>query len=386
MVNFTQLLLNKSGVSDRLHRNRLRCIAVWNITRACNLACRHCYISARPSSSSKELSENEARKVIDGLLEIGTGVVLFSGGEPLLRKDIFSLIRYASSKGLRCALSSNGTLITKDMAKRLKDCGIIYIGISIDGNKNVHNRFRGKNCFELALSGLRYSRDTGIPVGVRFTINRENYRTLPEVLAMVVEERIPRFCMYHLVYTGRAVKELDISNRVRRRMVDYLIRQTQMFADKDLEILTVDNPCDGIYLYKHIVERFPYRRQGILEELVSGHGRCSAGERILSISPEGEVFACQFWSYRSLGNIRERNIMDVWKDSFSPYIHKLRHKNKYLRGKCGVCLYKEFCGGCRLRAKAVYNNLWGEDPSCYLSKKEVTNGVSGGKDAAVEEE
>ena len=232
MVNFTRLLLNKSGVSGQLHRNRLCCIAVWNITRACNLACRHCYIPARPNLSSKELSDSEARKIIDDLLEIGVGVVLFSGGEPLLRKGIFSLLRYASSKGLRCGLSSNGTLITKATAEKLKDCGIIYIGISIDGSRDTHNRFRGKNCFELSLSGLRYAKEAGIPVGVRFTINKENYRTLPEVLAMVVEERIPRFCMYHLVYTGRAAKELDIGSRVRRRVIDYLIEQTQRSEER----------------------------------------------------------------------------------------------------------------------------------------------------------
>ena len=374
MVNFTNMLLGKESLSKRLHKERLKLLVVWNITRRCNLYCKHCYASSTIKPSPSELSTQEAKNLIDGLAELGVGVLLFSGGEPLLREDLLEIIEHAHARNIRCAISTNGTLITQKIAHSLKEAGIIYVGVSIDGDRETHNQLRGKGCFEAALEGLRICQQVGIPVGVRFTINKLNYHSLDDVLSFVMKEKIPRFCMYHLVYTGRADKEMDIDNKERRKVIDYLIRTAREVSSEDVEILTVDNPCDGVYLYKKIVNDSPHRKDELLKELMFGHGRCSAGEKILSISPEGDVGACQFWRHQSLGNVRKEHIKEIWNNNYR--CNLLQNKSDYLKGKCGICNYKQVCGGCRLRAKEVYGDLWAQDPSCYLTQKEVSDGVS----------
>jgi len=371
MINFTKMLLNKGGVSHQLHKEQIPLLVVWNITRKCNLKCKHCYISADESRARDELSTEEAKKVIDSLLKVNTGVLLFSGGEPLLRPDIWELAEYAREKGLRCGLSTNGTVISEDVAEKIKSCGLIYAGISIDGNRQVHDGFRGAGSFDRAWEGLRNCKKAGLPVGVRFTVNKYNYQSLAEVLDMVVEEKVPRFCMYHLVYSGRASADMDIDPDTGREVADLLIKKTKQFADLDLEILSVDNPCDGAYLYRRIRAAQPQREKAVLEELMVHHGKCSAGERILDISPQGEVYACQFWNTQSLGNVRERDLADIWNDPQNELLCSLRNRFSLLKGKCGECSYKQICGGCRLRALVKYDDVWQEDPACFLSRDEI---------------
>ena len=371
MVNFTKLLLQKGGVSRDLHKNRISCLTVWNLTKKCNLTCKHCYISAQDRFAKNELSTKEAKKTIDQLKKINAGMVLFSGGEPLLRNDLFELIDYAKKNNVKCALSTNGTLITEKTAKDLKATGIIYAGISIDGNEKVHNRFRGDGSFKKSIQGITNCKKAGIPVGIRFTVNKLNYKSLPDIFDIIEQYEIPRFCMYHLVYSGRAEANLDIGKKTRKKIIDYLIKKTFDLKDKNLEILTVDNPCDGIYLYKYITEKYPQRKNGILQELAQNHGRCSAGERIMAISPTGDIYTCQFWNHHKVGNIRKNSLSEIWSKAPCTYLNKLRDKEKHLKGKCAECKYNEFCGGCRLRAKAVYNDIWQEDPSCFLTKQQI---------------
>lgn len=371
MINFTKMLLNRGGVSSNLHKERIPLLAVWNVTNKCNLKCRHCYISANESQKDGELSTEEVKKLIDSLLRINAGVLLFSGGEPLLREDIWELAEYAQRKGIRCALSTNGTLISEGVAERLKASGVIYAGISVDGDCTTHDEFRGSRSYERAVKGLRNCKKAGLTRGVRFTLHKLNHTKLSEVLELVVKEEIPRFCLYHLVYSGRAKISMDIGRQTRKRVIDLLIQKTIDFAAKDIEILTVDDPCDGIYLYKQIVAQNPQREEDVLRELMFHHGRCSAGERIVGISPQGEVYACQFWNHRSLGNIRKRDLYDIWSSRGCPVLDSLRNREGCLKGKCGDCSYKSLCGGCRLRAKAACGDIWGEDPSCYLTKEEI---------------
>lgn len=386
MINFTRLILDKGGLSSRLHRKHISCLVVWNITKRCNLNCKHCYVSARGDSQEEELSTREAKKVIDALVRMNVGVLLFSGGEPLLREDIFELIAYAKERGIKPVLSSNGTFISPRVARNLKSAGVVYVGVSIDGDKKIHNQFRGKRCFEKTLEGLDNCKEIGVPVGIRFTLNKFNYKSLPRLIDLAIEECIPRFCMYHLVYSGRATKTLDIGNKTRRKIIDYLISKTLEIYNHNLEILTVDNPADGVYLYKYISSLSPRRGLPVLEELLLHHGRCSAGERILAISHKGDVFACQFWNHRSVGNLRRRDLYDIWLNSQNRHLYRLRNKEEYLKGKCGICNYKKFCGGCRLRAKVVLGDVWQEDPSCYLTKKEVTDGIPLVKNASFTKE
>ncbi len=371
MINFTRMLLNKGGVSHSLHKEQISLLVVWNITRRCNLKCKHCYISADENVARQELSLTEAKGLIDSLVKVNTGVLLFSGGEPLLRPDIWELAEYARSKGIRCGLSTNGTLISEEIARKLKDHGIIYAGISIDGDRLTHDSFRGARSFEQALEGVRNCKKAELPVGIRFTLNKLNYKSLPKVLDLLVVEDIPRFCLYHLVYSGRASSAMDIDKDTRRQVIDLLIEKTFEYAEKDVEILSVDNPCDGIYLYQQIISRNPERQEEVLKELMFRHGKCSAGERIMNISPSGDVYACQFWNTRSLGNIRETALEQIWTDKSCYLLCNLRQREEKLKGKCGTCSYKSICGGCRLRAEAVYDDMWQEDPSCFLSQDQV---------------
>jgi len=297
--------------------------------------------------------------------------LLFSGGEPLLREDMFELGIYARSKGIRTVISSNGTLITPEVAKRIYDSGFQYVGVSLDGIEAVHDSFRGqKGCFAAALEGIRNSMAAGIKTGVRLTVNKLNYDSLPEILDLVEREGIPRFCLYHLVYAGRAreLAALDTDAAQKRQMMDLLIEKSLDFHRRgvEVEIMTTDNHADGIYLLQH-VERTQPERIDEIKQLLSMHGGCSAGQKVSNVDPQGNVHACQFWGHHTLGNVRQKPFSAIWHDREQDFLTKLRDKSGHLEGRCGECRYKKLCGGCRIRAEAISGNLWGEDPACYLT-------------------
>ena len=287
MINFTKLLGGTPSVSDALKAvndtqtsipgNKLDVpspIVVFNITRRCNLDCLHCYIESEDKQYQGELSLDQIKKVIDSLSTMAVPVLLLSGGEPLAHKDIFTIIEYAKSKNLRIGLSTNGTLITKDMAKNLKKLGVDYAGVSIDGLKELHDKFRNLNgAFDMAIAGIRNAQEVGIKVGARFTISSINHTQLGDVLDLCIKEKIPRFCMYHLVYSGRAESLIarDIDNPTRRQVADLLISRALEYYQKNynFEILTVDNHADGIYIYNYLKKHSPERVKEVLESHAS---------------------------------------------------------------------------------------------------------------------
>lgn len=345
-------------------------IVVWNSTNRCNLSCRHCYIEAEDRAYDGELSTAEAKAFIDDLAAMKVPVLLFSGGEPLIRPDLFELGVYAAGRGIRPVISTNGTLITPEVARRIKSSGFQYVGVSIDGDEAVHDHFRGQpGCFAATLAGIRNSLAAGNKTGIRFTVNKLNYHTLPAILDIVEQEKIPRFCMYHLVYAGRGkeMAELDTTAAEKRQTIELLIDKTLDFARRgvEVEILTTDNHADGIYILQHI-ERTQPERVAEIRKLLEMHGGCSAGEKMANVDPQGNVHACQFWGHVSLGNVREKPFSAIWRDGQGEFLAKLRAKSGHLEGRCGECRYRDLCGGCRIRAEAVSGNLWGEDPACYL--------------------
>ncbi|MDI6703900.1 MAG: radical SAM protein [bacterium] len=365
MIGFTNLLCGTSNESVRLNHQP---IVVWNITNRCNLKCKHCYIEADDIDYKDELTTNEGKELIDDLAELQVPVLLFSGGEPLIRKDIFELGYYANLKGIRSVISSNGTLINKQIARDIKQAGFQYVGISIDGLEETHDNFRGiKGSFNKSLEGLKILRKEGIKTGIRFTINRFNYKELKDLLDLAIRERVPRFCMYHLVYSGRGrdMMNEDTSSDEKREYITYLISKIIELGKLNvgLEILTADNHVDGVYIYQYITETRPEKGNEILRILRS-YGGCSAGDKIASIDATGNVHPCQFWGHKTLGNIRERKFSEIWDDN--GFLLKLRNKSIYLKGKCGECKYKEICGGCRVRAEAIYKDIWAPDPACYI--------------------
>jgi 12,18-didecarboxysiroheme deacetylase len=353
-------------------------VVVWNVTRRCNLKCIHCYSNSQNIHYGDELNTDEGKELISDLASFGCPVILFSGGEPLMRKDLPELIRFAVDKGMRVVISTNGTLITKNMASIFGKIGLSYIGVSLDGMKEIHDVFRGvKGAFDAALNGIRICRDTGIKVGVRFTISRKNFLEIPAIFDLIEKEDIPRACFYHLVYSGRGTKLMneDLSHDKTREVVDIIMDRTRCLFDRGMqkEILTVDNHADGPYLYLRLLKEDTKRAADVLELLKMNEGN-SSGNGIGCVSWDGEVYADQFWRTMSFGNVRERPFSDIWSDTSNELMAKLKDKKPYMEGRCATCRWLDVCGGnFRVRAEAVTGNLWAPDPACYLTDEEIKN-------------
>jgi 12,18-didecarboxysiroheme deacetylase len=357
-------------------------VVVWNMTKACNLRCQHCYAQATAGPAEGELSTAEGKALIDDLSEYGAPVVLFSGGEPLMRADLPELARYAVSKGRRAVISTNGTLITRDKAKELKDIGLSYVGVSLDGLEEVHDRFRGvKGAFQEALAGIRNCMAAGLKVGLRFTVFRQNAGEVPGIFDLLEKEGVPRVCFYHLVYAGRGAKlmEEDLGHAGTRELLDLIMDRTAALFDKGQapEVLTVDNHADGPYVYLRLLKENPERAAEVLELLQWNQGN-SSGRGIGCVSWDGSVHPDQFWRHLNLGNVRERRFSQIWEDLSHPVLGKLKDKRPHLKGRCATCRWLDICAGnFRVRAEAALGDLWAPDPACYLSDEEIARPETG---------
>jgi len=353
-----------------------RPVIVWNITRRCNLKCVHCYAHAKNINFNNELSTIEGKNLLDDLADFGVPVILFSGGEPLTRKDLPELAAYAIKKGMRAVISTNGTLITPQKAQTLKEIGLSYVGISLDGMEEINDRFRGvKGAFRSALKGIENCKKAGIKVGLRFTINKSNVAEISNIFKLLQDMDIPRACFYHLVYAGRGtdlVKE-DLSHQESRKAVDLIMDLTKKLHDKGhiKEVLTVDNHADGPYLYLRLLKENPERARQVLELLQMNEGN-SSGIGIGCISWDGEVHADQFWRHYSFGNVKDRPFSEIWTDTSDPLLKKLKEKKKHAKGRCATCRWLDICAGnFRVRSEAVTGDIWASDPACYLTDEEI---------------
>lgn len=351
-------------------------VVVWNVTRACNLKCIHCYARAVAHSEEKELTHEQGLALLDDLAEFGVPVVLFSGGEPLVRPDLVELARHAVNRGMRAVISTNGTLISRDKAKELKEIGLSYVGVSLDGLEDVNDRFRGKRgAFRDAIAGIRHCREVGLKVGLRFTINRMNMSEIPRIFDLLEQENIPRVCFYHLVYSGRGSKliEQDLDHEETRKVVDLIIDRTKELHDRgvSVEVLTVDNHADGPYLYLRMLRENNPRAKKVLDLLKMNEGN-SSGRGIGCVSWDGSVHADQFWRHYSFGNVLERPFSEIWTDLSDPLMARLKDKKKYVKGRCAECRWLDICAGnFRVRPEAVSGDVWAEDPACYLTDEEI---------------
>ncbi len=351
-------------------------IIVWNSTRRCNLFCFQCYAEAGDHDYPGELTTEEGFRLIDDVADFGVPTIIFSGGEPLLRRDLFDLAHRASHRGLRCVLSTNGTLITKEVAERIRDAGFAYVGISLDGMESVHDKMRGKKgSFRQSLDGIRHCRDLGVKVGVRFTLHQKNVDDIPGVLDLLETEDIPRFCMYHLAYAGRGdkVKKYDLAPATTRATMDYLFERVLDFERRGVtkEILTVDNHADNAYTYLYLRRTEPERAEEA-RKLLSWNGGNQSGVGVTSIDPVGEVHADQFsWPY-SFGNVKERPFSAIWTDTSHPRMAILRDRQRHLKGRCGSCQFLDICNGnLRARAESYFGDFLAPDPACYLTDEEI---------------
>jgi radical SAM protein with 4Fe4S-binding SPASM domain len=313
---------------------------------------------------------------IRDLADFGVPVILFSGGEPLLRKDLFSLANLAREMGIRIALSTNGTLITGEVAREIQKVGFAEVGISLDGIEANNDQFRGRNgAFEAALAGIRNCVALGLRVSLRLTITRYNYREIPAIFRLVEDEGIDRVCFYHLAYSGRgsSMQEEDIDYAQTRAVVDQICQYTLDMYQRGLrkEILTVGSHADGVYLYLKLKKDDPKRADRVLE-LLRMNGGNNSGIKIGAVDDRGNVHPDQFWWHYSLGNVQQRTFGDIWTDSSELLLRGLKDRKGLLGGRCASCNYLDLCNGnLRVRAEAVFGDVWAEDPACYLTSEEI---------------
>lgn len=379
MISITRLLCDNVGPGDHLRYEKKdvpRPVVVWNCTRQCNLSCIHCYASADNHRSPTEMDTAAGKAFVRDLADFGVPVILFSGGEPLLRKDLFPLAELAREHGMRTALSTNGTLITDGTAREIDRLGFAEVGISLDGIGANNDRFRGKDgAFEAALRGIRNCIALGIRVSLRLTITRHNYLAIPEIFQMVEQEGINRVCFYHLAYSGRgsSLREEDISHEQTRAVVDTISQHTLDLYRRGLhkEILTVGNHADGVYLYLKLKKDNSPHADRVLE-LLRMNGGNNSGVRIGAVDDRGNVHPDQFWWHYSLGNVQQRKFAEIWTDDSEPLLKGLKDRKSLLKGRCARCQYVELCNGnLRVRAEAVSGDVWAEDPACYLTDEEI---------------
>lgn len=358
-------------------------VVIWNLVRRCNLTCKHCYSISADKDFAGELSTEEVFRVMDDLKAFRVPVLILSGGEPLMRPDIFEIGRRAKQMGFYVGLSSNGTLITEDNIGQLADVGFDYVGVSLDGIEATHDIFRRKaGAFRESLHGIRLCRKAGIKAGVRFTLTQDNAHDLPVLLQLAEDEGIDKFYLSHLNYAGRGNKNRahDAMQETTRRAMDMLFETAWKSATEGLgrEFVTGNNDADGVYLLFWVRRRFPHLEDHIRARLAQWGGN-SSGVNVANIDNLGEVHPDTFWWHYPLGNVRQRPFSQIWQDTSDPVMAGLKAQPRQIKGRCGSCAYFDVCGGnTRVRALQLTGDPWQEDPACYLNDDEI------GLDASVE--
>ena len=368
----------KAQIRERKQR---RPVVVWNCTKQCNLYCQHCYAAAETEPAPGEMTTAEGKRFLDDLANYGAPVVLFSGGEPLARSDLVELVAHASEAGLRPVLSTNGTLLTAERAADLREAGLQYVGISVDGMPERNDAFRGaEGAFDRALEGIEASQAAGLKTGLRYTITEANADDLEDVVALLADRGVDRFCFYHLDYGGRGadIQDVDLTPADRRDAVRRVCEMTREYHDRghEIETLLVGNYADAAYLVEYARRELgPEQAERVLSYLETNGGD-PTGERVADVDYQGNVHLTQFWQGYALGNVRDRPFGAIWEDESNPLLSALREREEHLRGRCGDCRYQSVCrGASRLRALATGSDPFGPDPQCYLTPEE--RGVDG---------
>ncbi len=377
MVGISRLYLGAAASGDRLRYARQgvhsKPVVVWNVTRACNLSCVHCYASAlkgRPAED--ELSRSEALGLVDSLADYGVPVLLLSGGEPFMRPDVMDIASRARSRGMGVTFSTNGTLIDGRLAREIARLKVGYVGVSIDGGEKMHDSFRGmEGAYGLAVDAIGRLLAEGVRTGLRVTLTKANVDALPEIFALVRKMRIPRICLYHLVPSGRGagIKDMGLGVDSTRAALETILAETvrSHASGHPVEVLTVDNPSDGPWLVERM-ERGGNPRAAEARELLTRNGGSSSGTGIAAISWDGSVYPDQFSRTRPVGSVRERPFAEIW-DSPPEGSILFKYRNRsLLPAKCLSCKWLQMCGGSfRARAEAATGSLSGEDPSCVAA-------------------
>ncbi|XHR28813.1 MAG: radical SAM protein [Chthoniobacteraceae bacterium] len=385
MINFTRLLCDVAQPADGLRYGmghgaptsaaERRPIVVWNITRRCNLKCVHCYSDSDARDYPGELTWEQSKAVVDDLARFGVPALLLSGGEPLIHPRFFDLSKYATERGLRLTISTNGTLITPEIAVRLREIGFSYVGISLDGIGETHDQFRGKpGAFAKAVAAFKYCKEADQKAGLRLTLTRHTITDIDRILDFIEAEDIRRVCFYHLVYSGRGVNLSLLEPGEIRTALDKIMDRVEAWhaAGLDREVLTVDQPADGPYLLARLAGD-PERHARALKLIQwNGGGNNSSGVGIGNIDTQGNVHPDQFWQDHTLGNVKERPFSEIWSRCDDSILNGLRTRPRPVGGRCATCRYLDLCGGgFRVRAWQRFGDPWREDPGCYLTDEEI---------------
>jgi heme d1 biosynthesis radical SAM protein NirJ len=378
ITHYLQELKNPTPLGPK--RNPPGPVVIWNLIRRCNLTCKHCYSISADRDFPNELSTEEVFQVMDDLKAFRVPVLILSGGEPLLRPDIFAIVRRAKIMGFYVGLSSNGTLIDETNICAIAEMNFDYVGISLDGIGTTHDRFRRQEgAFAASLAAIRLCREAGIKVGLRFTLTQDNTAELPQLLALLEQENIDKFYLSHLNYAGRGNRNRqdDVFHATTRQAMDLLFETCWQYLERGepREFVTGNNDADGVYLLHWVRRRFPAMANHLHAKLAQWGGNAS-GVNVANIDNLGNVHPDTFWWHYTLGNVRERSFSEIWQDTSDPIMAGLKATPRRLKGRCGACRYFDICGGnTRIRALQLTGDPWQEDPACYLSDSEI--GVSG---------
>ncbi len=321
-------------------------IVSWNLTGQCNLFCPHCYMDARERAAG-ELTTQEAKGVIDGLHRLNPNIMLvLTGGEPMLRDDIYELVEYSADHGFITVMGSNGTLLTKDNLKRLKNAGLKGLGISIDSvSPTYHDSFRlYYGAWNLSTEALKFGREVDLQTQVDVTVTDRNYNDIEEFVEMAIRLGAKAVNFFFLVCTGRARKEF-----ISTENYETVLRKIASISDTEKRIMVRARCAPHIYRILH--------EDNV--HIPQGTRGCLAGRLYMRVDPVGNVTACPYMP-DTLGNVKDRSIVDIWTDSQKL---TLLRDGQY-KGRCGRCEYTEICGGCRARALAQYGDFMEEDSLC----------------------
>ncbi|HPE80826.1 MAG TPA: heme d1 biosynthesis radical SAM protein NirJ [Gammaproteobacteria bacterium] len=356
-------------------------VVIWNLIRRCNLTCKHCYATSTDKDFPGELSTEQVFTVMDDLKQYGVPVLILSGGEPLMRPDIFEISHRAKDMGFYVGLSSNGTLIDHDNIAQIAAVGYDYVGVSLDGMREVHDRFRRRDgAFDESLRGIRLCRDVGIKVGLRFTLTRDNARDLPDLLQLLDDEGLDKFYLSHLNYAGRGNKNRgdDAHHQMTRAAMDLLFDTcwNHIVSGDPKEFVTGNNDADGAYLTQWVARNLPTQGDR-LQAMLERWGGNSSGINIANIDNLGGVHPDTMWWDYGLGSVKDRPFSEIWEDTSDPLMAGLKLAHRPVEGRCAECRHLPICGGnSRTRAWQLTGNFWAEDPGCYLSDEEI--GVQAG--------
>ncbi len=297
-------------------------VVIWNLVRRCNLKCKHCYSISGDVDFPGELNTAQIFDVMDDLKAFKVPVLILSGGEPLLRPDIFDISKRAKEMGFYVGLSSNGTLITTENIGKIAEIGYDYLGVSLDGIGETNDSFRGKKgAYDAALNGIRLAREQGIKVGMRFTATMDNIHQLDEMLELMDRENVDKFYLSHLSYAGRGNKNRqdDAAHATTRSMMDRLFEVAYQDAVNggNKEFVTGNNDADGVYLLFWVKQNFPERYDDIRVKLAQWGGN-STGVNIANIDNLGDVHPDTMWWHYKIGNVKDRKFGDIWQATRGP--------------------------------------------------------------------